>query len=389
MKVVRKTSGRFTIGVFLDLNGVPGHRLFSGVSRWAREQRGVVIRRWDSERWREPDFDLLIDGAIMQCSQPEDSQLAARRGLPLINVSNVLAKSACPRVASDDQALGRAVAGYFLRRGYRNFAYCGFAWHHASALRGAGFREEIERAGFLLAEFTFGLSANQQLTFNSEQESERHRQWLKTLPRPCAVMGFSDEVALLVIQNGSEIGCRVPDDFAVMGVDNDFFRTHGCMVALASADVGFERIGYEAAVALDAWLRHGRRPVRERCLCAFKLQARESSDRYAVEDEKVLEALDFIAGNYALGIDVDSVAAASGLSRRGLERRFRLCLNRSVLKVINERRLDKARQLLAESELAIKTVAQQAGFSDARHLCVAFQTHLKTSPSAFRKSRLI
>ncbi|MEO8616082.1 MAG: substrate-binding domain-containing protein [Luteolibacter sp.] len=374
--------------MFLDLNGVPGHRLFSGVSRWAREQRGVVIRRWDSDKWRAPDFDLPIDGAIMQCSQPEDSRLAAQRGLPLINVSNFLATSACPRVASDDQALGRAVAGYFLRRGYRHFAYCGFAWHHASALRGAGFREEIERAGFSLAEFTFALSANQQLTFNSDQESERHKQWLRTLPKPCAIMGFSDEVALLVIHNSSEISCVVPDDFAVMGVDNDSFRTHGGKVALASADVGFERVGYEAAVALDAWLRHGRRPALDRCLRAFKLHARESSDRYAVEDEKVLAALDFIAENFATGTDVNAIAAASGLSRRGLERRFRLCLNRSVLKVVNEARLDKAQQLLAESEMAIKTVAQQAGFSDARHLCVAFQTHLKTSPSAFRKSRL-
>jgi LacI family transcriptional regulator len=387
MPARRKPTSRFTLGVFLDLNGVPGHRLFSGITRWARAQRGVVVRRWDTDHWRAPDFALKIDGAIMQCGQPGDAALATVRGLPLINVSNILALSACPRVASDDTALGRAVAGYFLRRGYRHFAYSGYAWHHASSLRGAGFRAEVERAGFPVDEFTFTFSPNQQLTFNSERETERHRRWLKTLPTPCAVMGFSDEVASLVIAATLDNNREVPAHVAVMGVDNDPFRTHERTVALASADVGFERIGYEAALSLDAWLRRGRRPAAERRLRAFTLHARESSDRYAVDDEGVLAALDFITEHHATRIDVTAVANATGVSRRVLERRFRETLGRTVLQVITETRLDTARHHLREPGVSLKTVARQSGFSDARHLCMVFRVQLKTTPTAYRQSQ--
>lgn len=147
--------------------------------------------------------------------------------------------------------------------------------------------------------------------------------WLKSLPRPIGIMACSDLRASQILQATRRSRLRVPEDIAIIGVDNDEMLCELSTPTMSSIALNLERIGYEGDALLDELMRgrpHPKRPIR---ISPLGVVARQSTDVMATEDEFVADAVRFIRSKFHEGIDVSDVLSHAGVSRRTLEVRFR------------------------------------------------------------------
>jgi LacI family transcriptional regulator, galactose operon repressor len=182
-----------------------------------------------------------------------------------------------------------------------------------------------------------------------------------------------------------QLGFRVPDEVAIVGVDDDDLLCELSRPSLSSVALPGERIGYEAAVLLDRWLRGLRPPKKVVVLPPVGVVVRQSSDLMAVPDPQVSAALRFIREQADRPLHVQDVLREVPMARRALERRFRKWLQRSISEEIRRIHLERSRQLLSQTDLPLSAVATQSGFTDGRQLSVVFRRETGLTPSAFRR----
>ena len=281
--------------------------------------------------------------------------------------------SAIPTVSGDSRAIGALAANYFLERGYRSFAFVGetkrWFW---SAERRTSFVEALAKAGFGCAVYD-SFTARERRSWTAERP--RMERFLLSLPRPTAVFAVMDGRARYVVNLCAEIGLRVPEDIAVLGVDNDPLLCESTVPPLSSIRTGGYRRGFVAAEMLDA-LMHGR-PVKRRSVVQepISVVTRGSTGYDAMSDPIVARAVRFIRDQGAAGeaFDVGDVVAAAHCSRRYLERRFRTRIGHSVHDELLLARLDRVKELLETTSLPIGEVADAAGFARADQLAALFR----------------
>ncbi|MEN8724012.1 MAG: DNA-binding transcriptional regulator [Lentimonas sp.] len=286
-------------------------------------------------------------------------------------------------VNADDRGIGEAVALHFLQRGFRNFAFCGQANMAASAKRAECYVSTLKASGFDVNQFWTNYRSTG--TKKDQREAEAAIEWLRSLPKPVALMTANDDLGQRIVQLCQSGGLRVPDDCAVVGVDNDPVVCGVCDPPLSSIALDQYQAGYRAAAALDRMLRGEAPEAWEITAEVGEVVVRESSDIFAIDDPAVSKALRFIQANAHLPISVDDIAQASGLFRRGLERRFKEHLSQSIQQRCREVQASHLAKLIGESNLSLEAIAEQCGFSEASHLTCFFASVRGETPSAYRK----
>lgn len=211
-------------------------------------------------------------------------------------------------------------------------------------------------------------------------------EWLAEQPRPLGIFACYDGRAQQVLEACQLRDWPVPDEIAVLGVDNDEVLCELCTPPLSSVQPNARRTGYEAAAMLAGMMR-GTKVAggATRFVEPVRIVERQSTDVVSVADARVAQALRFIREHVGDGIDVGDVLRAVPMSRTLLERKFQAALGHSPHRQIVLQRIERARHLLAESEVSIAMVAELAGFGDASYLSVAFRRETGESPYAFRK----
>ena len=324
-------------------------------------------------------------GLIAHVYSRELADALAESGKPVVNVSGVLPELDLPRVGVDHVAVGRLAAEHLLDRGFRRFGFVGYAGHAFSVGREEGFRLTVEAAGCVVA------------TYHQREASRRDptglwgwdgalRRWLEGLPRPVGVFASHDMQGVQLSEACRQAGLSVPEDVALVGVDNDDLLCELARPSLSSVALPAERIGFEAAQLLDRLIETGgkgaARPV---LLPPLGVVARRSSDVLAIDDPEIAAAARFIREKSNAPIQVIDVLAAVPVSRRSLERRFRAAMGRGVWEEIRRAHMERGKALLAGTELAMPEVARLAGFSDARQLSVVFRQETGLTPTEFRR----
>jgi LacI family transcriptional regulator len=200
-------------------------------------------------------------------------------------------------------------------------------------------------------------------------------------------MACHDPMGLQILEACAQIPISVPDEVAVIGVDNDDLLCDLSQPSLSSVVPDTARIGYQAAELLDRML--GGEVVRPQDIQVTPLgvETRQSTDVLAVSDPDVVQAIRYIREHACEGIDVGAVVKKLAISRRVLELRFRELLRCTPHEQIVRVRIQRAMQLLAETELPLKTIAERAGFNDVEYLSMAFKRHSGLSPREFRRRR--
>ena len=117
-----------------------------------------------------------------------------------------------------------------------------------------------------------------------------------------------------------------------------------------------------------------------------RIVTRLSTDVLAVDDPEVADAMRFILVNFRRGISVDDVAAQANVSRRHLQDRFLKKTGRTIVEMIALQRIDRAKELLSETNAKIHVVAQQSGFSTGERMSKVFRRMVGLTPQQFRIS---
>lgn len=363
---------------------LPAPDSLSGEFRWPEYASGVVAAMPfpNLRRWR-------AGGIIARIQSAKIARKILSAGVPVIGIDlseeqlvSDSPLSAISEIRADSRAAGRLAAEHFLERGFRNFAFCGFQGRIWSRHRQEGFGDRLRQAGFQCNVFE-PRSNRRSLSWNVEQPMVGS--WLKSLPRPVAMMACSDIRGRQVLEASMAQGLNVPDDVAIVGVDDDHLICNLTNPPLSSVAFNLEQAGYRAAELLDGLMSGKVREPRRIMVEALWVASRRSTDVFATEDRHVSAALRFIRDHARESIGVDDVVRSAGPSRRGLEIRFRQILGRSIRGEIQRWRLNHAKHLLVETNLPTQRIAVLAGFSSLPYLSNVFRRETGMTPGRFRR----
>ena len=325
-----------------------------------------------------------VDGIIANRLPPELSALIRRHRTPTI-VMNDIGREVRPiaRILCDNAAIARLAAETLAGKGFENFAFVGErSGIHWSVARERVFADEIARRGFPCRVYPTDEGGG-------AEDGRRLQDWLRALPRPTALFAAYDIRARQVLDACHAAGLSVPDDIAILGVDDDEVICETATPALSSIPLSMADAGFRAAELLDRVMSTGRRPrgAADIIFTGTHVVARRSTARDAVADALVRRCRALMEANVGRPFNVADLVASLGVSRRTLETRFRAATGRSLNDEITELRIRRAKTMLAKSALPQSAIAAACGFCDASHLNVIFRRHCGAPPSAFRENK--
>ncbi|MEQ8786818.1 MAG: substrate-binding domain-containing protein [Pirellulaceae bacterium] len=378
------------VGIMLELMW-PFRRhldVFAGTQRFAKDAGAWVceIDEFVHERGNAARSQLAgYDGLIARAT-PQLARLARRAKVPLVNVwYNSPEFERLPGVFPDFAEVGRQAIEHLADRGFREFGCLSIPRERAHQVMINAFHEVVSGLG----RQCHCLRAPRRYYRDGQAWTRFQRaldEWISTWRPPIALfVAFTDATTRYVVHACRRHGLRVPEDVALVTSSNEPMIAEMPPPSLTSVEVDYEQIGYQAARLLDRMMRGGEPAVRHPFVRPTGIIARDSTDFFAVDDEVVAAAMRFIEQHMREDIAVDDVAAAAGVSRRTLERRFQGSAGRSIAAEIRRLRVLKAKRLLAESDLLVKQIAREAGFRDPIRLNEVFLREEQMTPSEFRR----
>jgi len=344
------------------------------VSRWAGALDASL------PEWKP----LKLNGAIVRDVGVVEG--IAHSGIPVIYAQhNRESYSPFPAIITESHAIGVMAAEHFLDRGFQHFAYCGldeFAWSRG---RCQHFSQHLAQAGFEVNVYRSPVSAGVRGPRNDRNEQSLIVEWLRSLPKPVAVMCCNDDRALQVVEACKQANYDVPDRVAVLGVDNDVLVCDLADPPISSIALNTESAGYEAARLLDRLMKGEPMVGQTIGVSPTHIATRMSTDVLAVSDPEVSAALQFIRRNPTRLIQVNDVVEATNVSRRVLEKRFKAILRRSVHQEIRRVRVGHIIQLLIGTDMSITEIAMHGGFDGVEHIARYFRKETGMSLRDYRK----
>jgi LacI family transcriptional regulator len=362
-------------------------RMLQGIVQHERTHRQWLTFLDDEARTvNDPDFlrGEHWAGVISRHTTPALVRACAGLGIPLVDLDDTPPFPGVPKIRPNNHAIGHLGAEHFLERGFRHFAYCGFANEGWSCERRDGFTEALRLAGHGCAVLDLDYPGVITPDWNAAQ-SRLIGAWLRHLPRPCAVMACVDVRAFQVIAAAQQAGLHVPEEFALLGVNNDVMRCELSHPPLSSIALNHRQAGFHAAEVMDLLLRSRRPEAPEVRMDPVGVVTRLSTDILAVGDRNVATALSYIREHACRGLSVDEVVTRTAASRSQLEKKFRRCIGRSPQAEIRRVQLARAKELLTETDLPLKSIAGLTGFEHIEYLSVVFKRMTGESPGQYRK----
>jgi LacI family transcriptional regulator len=367
------------VALLIETSNAYARGLLHGVVSYIREHEPWSFYLMEQGRGDDPPSWLAHwdgDGIIARIESKRIAKAVVDSKLPTVDVSAGRYVPAIPWVETDDRAIAHLAANHFLERGFRHFAYCADTRFHWSRWRGNHFSKLLEAAGHQCQ--TFEPPSRQ-----SDRQVAAIEAWLIRLPRPVGVFACYDIRGQQVLDACRNAGLAVPDEVAVLGVDNDELLCELASPHLSSVIPDTHRTGYEAA-ALLARMMKGERLALEVRIAPIGVHRRQSTDVLATDDPQVVHAVQFIREHACEPINVNDVLRAVPLSRKVLETRFKTILNHTLHDEIIRVRIDRAKQLLANTDLALADIASRTGFEHAEYLSVAFKRETGLTPAVYR-----
>ena len=377
------------IVLLLNPSRVYNRGLLSGIAKYAHLQGLWTFHR--PLEYREPRARHALlkvlktmnpDGILMR--EPKETDQIIEMGIPTVSFPySVELIEGIPSVAANHLLIGEMAAQHFLERGFQHFAFCGFDDWWWSCRRRQGFCDAVRQAGYDTE--VYQLPRKSRRTWGSELPVITD--WLASLKKPVGVMTCNDDRGELVVEACKSADLRVPDQVAIMGVDNDSQICELCSPPLSSVSLSLEKAGYESAMLLDRMIM-GQTVDTHIVIEPSHVVTRQSTDALAVDDEQVASAIWFIRQQARENISVDNVIDHVSISRRVLEKRFRRTLGKSIHDEIRRVRVELIVRMLTETHMKIAEIAHAMDFETVSHLSRYFKKEKGVSPLQFRKQHL-
>jgi len=287
-----------------------------------------------------------------------------------------------PVIKTDSRSIAKMASNHFLEKGLKNFAFCGFDEYDWSKERKLYFSYFNKEAGYK----TY-IYLKQKRIKKNDWENEQHHiiEWIKTLPKPVGIFACNDDRGQHILEICKLINLKVPEDVAVIGVDNDPMICEIGDPPLTSINLNVESAGFEAAKLLDQLISKKKVAVKKIIVTPSHIVQRQSTDILAVDDNEVIQAIRYIKNNARNKILIKEVVEATNLSRRTLERRFRKTMHRSIYNEIQQVRVDLISKMLIETDLPISQITSLFNFTDMEHISRYFKKERGIGLREFRK----
>lgn len=386
------TSKRKKVAVLIE--AVRGHEraLLRGIGKYARTQgRWVFYLNKLDPFYRNSGLDddevlqrLVewgVDGVITRYSRYIDR--ITELGIPVVMAIEEHGKHVCDGMTEiNNDAVGQMAAEHFIAKGFRHYGYCGLDEMFWSDERAKSFGERVVEAGYAVLYYKQSRPLKD-LTWDIELAAIT--KWLEALPKPVAIFVCNDDRAEHIIEGCKLAGLNIPEDVAVLGVDNDEFVCEFSDPPLSSVAINSEKGGYDVAQLLDTHMTGQVCSDEKIVIEPTHVVERQSTDILAIEDRDVAKAIAFIRNNSDRIIQADDVADYVGLSLRVLQNRFLKVKGRSLRDEFKRVRLGEITKLLRETRLNVSQIAASLGYSNDHNLARFFSNEMNMSPSEYRK----
>jgi LacI family transcriptional regulator, galactose operon repressor len=371
------------VALDVETSLIYGRRILEGVSRYLRANRPWSI--YVEQHELGSDLPGLLkrwtgDGIITRQATPNSVKLLSRRHLTAVDLGDIHPPLGIVRICSADPAIGRLAAEHLLERGFQSFGCCGFTNEHWSHRRRAGFVSEIKHAGFECPVYESpraGLKVWQ-------QDQTKLLEFIHWLPKPVGIFATNDLRGQHVLEACARENIAVPEQAAVIGVDNDELLCNLCNPPLSSVIPDPERIGYMAAEWLDRLMQGEKPKTMEKEIAPQGIAVRQSSDVFAVSDPILANALRFIREHACEGMTVQNLLEHLCVSRSWLERNFRKLVNRSPQAAIRLVQIKRCKELLRTTPLPLDKIARLTGFEHPEYMSVVFKRETGDTPGHYR-----
>ena len=361
-----------------------------GIRAYAIHKPGWAFRNGPPEVQIIPSLrEWKPDGIIAELYDRQFARRLLALHKPVVDIAYWLPGLKVPVVDVDHEAVGRMAAEYLISLGLSHFAYFGSGTAEYSRLRERAFRRRLEEDGRKVAVCHNEYLREAPTTTSWKRMEAETRRWLRQLPKPVGLFVCNDVMARSLADMCSRLELHVPDEVALLGVDNDELECLLTSPPLSSIAIPGERLGYEAAKQLDEAISKHRSSPTRLLLPPVRVVARQSTDMMAIRDPVVINALRFIREHAVEPINVTTVFQSVGVGRRELERKFRAMLGRSVLQEIVRSRIQQAQKLLTCTDLPMPAIAKRSGFSSAHRLAIVFHGTCGMPPTAYRRQSQI
>lgn len=370
-----------------------GRRLQQGIAAYAQTY-GPWVFHHEERSYDDPAPAGLKNwrphGAIARITTPRLARQLADLGVPLVDLCDREFMRVDHRVLVDHKAVVKLAVDHLQECGLRNFAYSGFQGVSFSAHRQRFFSEYVESLGCRPHVYCPPTPKNPKGLAHIAADALRYtaefNEWLKSLPKPIGIIGSNDIRAQQVLSACAQIGIAVPDQVAVVGVDNDEVRCDLCNPSLSSVNTNAFQVGHEAAALVEGVI-DGKRSLPETMLIEpAGIIRRRSTDVLAFADPELSELVRHIRQHACDGLTIGQLVKHSDMSRATLDRLFNQNLGHTPHAEIIRVRINRVKELLTNSDLALKQIARLTGFTHDETLYRIFKRTTGQTPSEFRRA---
>ena len=375
-----------TIAIMVENSRAYGRAMIEGIAAYAQETRDWALRPLalgDASPSRLRDFD----GIIARIADDRLAERLAGSGRPVVDVFCQKIRPGIACVDSDHHRIGLMARDFFRNRGFANTAYCGLPGATFSDIRGIAFATNTtlvytHKTGKPLDESQFYAERADRIP-----DVRQLKSWVRNLPKPIAVFCCNDLRAIQLQQVARELGLRIPEDMAILGVDDDTILCSFAEIPTSSIDPNSHQVGYDAARLLRAMMI--RKPAKKlhkiRYVRPGRLIERTSTEFMPVDPPWLGNVLMHIERNMRRPIPAREIFALSGRSSTFVENIFRERLHTSVQAYVTAVKMREAQRLLADPSLRISEIAYLCGFSSPQYFCRTFTAAFGRNPKAFRE----
>ncbi len=331
-----------------------------GIVEWAKEWKAdAIVARWDHE----------------------GTNLLESLNIPILLQNYKERSTYFSNLTGDYFGTGEMAAQFFIKRRYRHFAFYGNKGVVWSRERAEGFRTQVEKAG---GSYHYFESEN----LDGEEWGRSHielDEWLLSLPKPVGLFACDDNFALRISQYCKINNIRIPEEIALLGVDNDELICNLSDPPISSIVTDVEKGGYEAGRLIDRMNKGEIKDPFNIVVRPTRFELRKSTEKYNIENEYISQVVNFIEDNFITDINIEEITELVPLSRRNLEVKFKDEMKTSIYQFIIRCRIDYFAHLLISTDRTLFDLALESGFNDCKNISRIFKKLKGCTPIEYRK----
>jgi LacI family transcriptional regulator len=380
------SKNRRRVALLLETSNEYSRGIIKGIYGYIKEHDQWDVHLGEYSRG-EPNPDWLLswkgDGIIARIENKAIAELINQCDLPTIDTSSANLVPGIPWVETDDKAIAGMALDHLEECGFKNFGFVGadFNW---SEWRANHFINLLDMKNSHCYSHNFAI--NQKINLIEEQRNMES--WLATLPKPIGIFSAYDQLGRLIIDASHRAGFLVPEEIAVIGVDNDSLICGLCSPSLTSVIPDTYKTGYTAAKLLESLMK-GEKDVKITNLIApIGIEKRRSTDSLAIEDPYISKALHYIYEHANTGtFNINDILGFVPMTRRVFEKKFFSLVGRTPHQELQKIRVNRLKELLGETDLDLQDIAEKCGFDHVSYMSYLFKRETGISPIAYRNTK--